>query len=114
MKKKKTTVWSFRHRGNCATHSGEYRGNCSPYIPRNVILKYSKPYDLVLNCFCGAGTTLIECKLLGRRSIGVDINEKAIELAKKNLDFDFHQPLFSFYKPQLVVGDARNLSFIEK
>lgn len=112
-KEEKTTVWSFRHRGNWATHSGEYRGNWSPYIPRNIILKYSKPHDLVLDCFCGAGTTLIECKLLGRRSIGVDINEKAIELAKKNLDFDFHQPLFSFYEPQLVVGDARNLSFIE-
>lgn len=25
-----TTVWSFKSRGNWATHSGEYRGNWSP------------------------------------------------------------------------------------
>ncbi len=57
-----TTVWSFKQRGNWATHSGEYRGNWSPYIPRNVILRYSQPNELVLDYFCGAGTTAIECK----------------------------------------------------
>ena len=35
-----TTVWSFKQRGDWATHDGRYRGNWSPYIPRNVILKY--------------------------------------------------------------------------
>jgi len=52
-KEEQTTVWSFKQRGNWATHSGEYRGNWSPYIPRNVILKYSKPDELVLDYFCG-------------------------------------------------------------
>ncbi|MFN3135595.1 MAG: site-specific DNA-methyltransferase, partial [Candidatus Kryptonium sp.] len=46
-KEERTTVWSFKQRGDWATHSGEYRGNWSPYIPRNVILKYSKPGELV-------------------------------------------------------------------
>ncbi len=82
-KEQQTTVWSFKQRGNWATHSGEYRGNWSPYIPRNVILKYSKPGEIVLDYFCGAGTTAVECKLLGRRCIALDINDKAIELAKK-------------------------------
>jgi len=35
-----TTVWSFKSRGNWATHNGNYRGNWSPYIPRNVILRH--------------------------------------------------------------------------
>lgn len=30
-KEETTTVWSFKSRGNWATHSGEYRGNWSPY-----------------------------------------------------------------------------------
>ncbi|MGB9715397.1 MAG: site-specific DNA-methyltransferase, partial [Thermodesulfovibrionales bacterium] len=30
-KEETTTVWSFKNRGNWATHSGEYRGNWSPY-----------------------------------------------------------------------------------
>ncbi|MFQ6071635.1 MAG: DNA methyltransferase, partial [Methanosarcinales archaeon] len=86
-KEEQTTVWSFKQRGNWATHSGEYRGNWSPYIPRNVILKYSKHGELVLDYFCGAGTTAVEAKLLGRRCIAFDINDKAIELAKKNVNF---------------------------
>lgn len=52
-KEEQITVWSFKQRGNWVTHSGEYRGNWSPYIPRNVILKYSKPDELVLDYFCG-------------------------------------------------------------
>ncbi|MEW5692665.1 MAG: DNA methyltransferase [Candidatus Hydrogenedentota bacterium] len=86
-KEEQTTVWSFKRRGNWATHSGEYRGNWSPYIPRNVILKYSEPGELVLDYFCGAGTTAVECKLLGRRCAAFDINDKAIEMAKGNLNF---------------------------
>lgn len=121
-KEETTTVWSFKQRGNWATHSGEYRGNWSPFIPRNVILKYSKPGELVLDYFCGAGTTAVECKLLGRRCIALDINEKAIELAKKNIDFNVESlklPLLQeenhpkFYEPELLVGDARDLSFLQ-
>lgn len=118
-----TTVWSFRQRGDWATHNGKYRGNWSPYVPRNVILKYSKPGDLVLDYFSGGGTTAIECKLLGRRCIALDINEQAIELARDNLYFEmkefqqsfFGENLFPFnvYEPELRVGDARDLSFLE-
>ena len=53
-----TTVWSFPDRGSWATHSGKYRGNWSPYVPRNLILRYSNPGDWVLDQFMGSGTTL--------------------------------------------------------
>jgi len=118
-KEETTTVWSFKQRGNWATHSGEYRGNWSPYIPRNVIIKYSKPGEVVLDYFCGAGTTAVECKLLRRRCIAFDINDKAIELAKKNVGFDAEPLQLAFfeeeshpkvYEPELSIGDARDLS----
>jgi len=121
-KEEQTTVWSFKRRGNWTTHSGEYRGNWSPYIPRNVILKYSKPGELVLDYFCGAGTTAVECKLLGRSCIAFDINDKAIELAKKNIDFSIESQQLTFidekshlevYEPKLSVNDARDLSFLK-
>jgi DNA modification methylase len=112
-KEQQTTVWSFKQRGNWATHSGEYRGNWSPYIPRNAILKYSKPGEVVLDYFCGAGTTAVEAKLLGRKCIAFDINDKAVELAKENLNFTAESEHLQIYEPQLSVRDARNLSFIE-
>jgi len=112
-KEETTTVWSFKQRGNWATHSGEYRGNWSPYIPRNVILKYSNPGEVVLDYFCGAGTTAVEAKLLGRRCISLDINDEAIKLAKKNIDFNLNGLFERIYEPELLVGDARDLSFLK-
>lgn len=111
-----TTVWSFRSRGNWATHNGNYRGNWSPYIPRNVLTKYSREGQLVLDCFCGSGATAVECKLLNRDFIGVDINPHAIELARENIDFSVNASLFEEKiepKINLEVGDARSLSFIQ-
>ena len=42
--------------------------------------------DVVLDPFCGSGTTLVASKLLHRDFIGIDINPAAIELCKKRLD----------------------------
>ena len=77
------TVWSFPERGNWATHDSKYRGNWSPYIPRNIILRYSQEGDVVLDPFVGGGTTLVETKLLNRHGIGVDINQNALEITSE-------------------------------
>jgi DNA modification methylase len=82
------TVWSFPNRGKWATHDAKYRGNFSPYVAKNIILRYSKPNDLVLDQFVGGGTTLIECKLNNRNAIGIDINPKAIKITNDKLDFN--------------------------
>ena len=113
-----TTVWSFKNRGKWATHDGRYRGNWSPYIPRNLILRYSQPYEVVLDYFSGGGTTAVEAKLLSRRCIARDINPDTLTLTKENLDFQMPQDMFSGngkspVQPELAVGDARNLSPLE-
>ncbi len=107
-KEETTTVWSFQKRGNWATHNPTFRGNWAPQIPRNLLLRYSKPKDLVLDQMCGGGTTLIECKLLGRNAIGLDINPKMVELTNKNLEFALDDG-DSSPDIQVKVGDARNL-----
>ena len=43
-----TTHWSFPKRGDWATHDAKWRGNWSPYIPRNILLRYSKENDTEL------------------------------------------------------------------
>lgn len=104
-----TTIWNFPQRGDWATHNPKYRGNWTPYIPRNIILRYSKEGDCVLDQFLGSGTTLVEAKLLKRRSIGIDINYKALEIAKYNLDFRRN----NCFEPKLVQGSAMELDFIK-
>ncbi|MGQ9544069.1 MAG: TRM11 family SAM-dependent methyltransferase [Candidatus Bathyarchaeia archaeon] len=110
-----TTVWSFPNRGDWATHTGDYRGNFSPFIPRNLILKYTGMEDLVLDQMVGSGTTLIECKLLQRNAIGVDINPDAIMVARDRLNFTYNPKNLDYREPTIrtYVGDARNLDKVE-
>lgn len=109
-----TTVWSFPDRGDWATHSGNYRGNWSPYIPRNLIARYTKPGEFVLDSMVGSGTTLVECRLLGRNGTGVDINPAAIMVARDRLNFALGSldPDHSEPKIRTFVGDARALDAV--
>lgn len=104
-----TTHWSFPQRGDWATHDAKWRGNWSPYIPRNIILRYSLEGDLVLDQFAGGGTTLVEAKLLNRDIIGIDINDVALERCREKVDFDYEPAKGKVYINQ---GDARNLDKI--
>lgn len=104
-----TTHWSFPERGDWATHDAKWRGNWSPYIPRNIILRYSKEKDLILDQFAGGGTTLVEAKLLNRDIIGIDVNDVALNRCKEKIDFH-HEGADG--KVFLRKGDARNLDFI--
>ena len=45
----------------------------------------TNPGDIVLDPFCGSGTTLVAAKLLGRRAIGIDILKEAVNLTKRRL-----------------------------
>ena len=100
------TVWSFPSRGKWATHDAKYRGNWSPYIPRNVILRYSEEGDTVLDQFVGGGTTAVEARLTNRNFIGVDINPYAVELSAEKCRFDCETSATT----EIMLGDARNLS----
>ncbi|HEY0088487.1 MAG TPA: transcriptional repressor LexA [Candidatus Lokiarchaeia archaeon] len=53
-----------------------------PQVARRLLLNYSKKGDTVCDIFCGSGTALIESKLLGRNSYGIDLNPLAVLLAK--------------------------------
>ncbi|MCI6000437.1 MAG: methyltransferase domain-containing protein [Finegoldia magna] len=105
-----TTHWSFPKRGNWATHDAKWRGNWSPYIPRNILLRYSQENDLILDQFAGGGTTLVEGKLLNRDVIGIDVNDIALERCKEKTNFIHDGANGKIY---IRKGDARNLNFIE-
>lgn len=104
----RTSIWSFEERGMWATHKGDYRGNSPPQVPRNLILKYTKENDVVLDPFCGSGTTMIECKLLNRKGIGIDVNESALKLARSRLCFNYK----TVYEPKLIKANSTKLQKI--
>jgi site-specific DNA-methyltransferase (adenine-specific) len=52
---------------------------------RRVITAASAAGDLVLDPFCGSGTTLVAARELGRRGVGIDLSEEALEIARERL-----------------------------
>jgi len=104
-----TTVWSFKRRGNWATHKSTYRGNWAPEVVRNLIIRYSKENDNLLDPMVGGGTTAIECKLLNRNLLALDINPEALQITNNALNFE------SKYNPKIKIiqNDSRNLEFIK-
>lgn len=55
------------------------------WLMRALVRDYSKPNDLVCDPCCGAGTTLIAARDLGRNWIGYDIDPKAIEATENRM-----------------------------
>lgn len=54
-------------------------------ILETLIKTSSNENDIVLDCFMGSGSTGVACKHTNRRFIGIELNEKYFELAKKRI-----------------------------
>jgi len=60
------------------THSFyRYPARFSPLVAREAIKAFTNPGDIVLDPFIGGGTTLVEASYLGRKGVGIDINQLA-------------------------------------
>lgn len=80
------SLWIINKRDKAGKHDGFYHGNFVPQIPHQLLLKYTKFGDVVLDLFLGSGTTAYEAEALGRNFIGVDIQEKMVDYVNSKLD----------------------------
>ena len=70
-----TTLWDFptQNYGDRPHGDNKYRGVTPAFIIWNLIQRYTKEGDLVVDPMCGSGTTIDVCKEENRKVIGFDI-----------------------------------------
>jgi len=79
------SLWLFGSREKGDGHSLDYHGNFIPQIATQLLTRYSKEGDVVLDPFLGSGTTAIEAVKLGRRCIGVEIQPELVGHARAKI-----------------------------
>lgn len=67
------SLWIIPNRDNSGAHDGHYHGNFVPQIAHQLLTRYTKTGDFVLDTFAGSGTTLIEAQRMRRNSIGIEL-----------------------------------------
>lgn len=78
--KKKQDIWEYKD-----AQYPSYPTEKNIEMIKTIISASSNENDLVLDCFCGSGTTLEAAHQLGRKWIGVDQSNEAIKAAQKRL-----------------------------
>jgi tRNA G10 N-methylase Trm11 len=98
------SLWIIGERDKSGAHRGDYHGNFIPQIPNQLMRRFTKKGDVVLDTFLGSGTTLIECKRLGRNGIGIELLPKIAEMAKQRISQEslFDKRVFT----EVLVADS--------
>lgn len=104
------SLWLLDKRDTSGAHLGSYWGNFIPQIPHQMMLRYTKKGEWVLDPFVGSGTTLIECKRLGRNGVGVELNEQVVIKAKELIEKESNN---SNVTSDIIVGDSTEIDFKE-
>jgi adenine-specific DNA-methyltransferase len=102
-----TTLWDYpsQHYGDREQGSASFRGATPSYVIWNVVQRFSKEGETVLDPFCGSGTTLDVCKDTGRRGVGFDVapsrddvqnaDARSMPLKQKSVDLIFFDPPYA-------------------
>lgn len=80
------SLWIINQRDKSEKHKNVYHGNFIPQIPNQLINRYTKKGDVILEPFMGSGTTLFECEKLNRKYIGFDINPLMLDYVNKSME----------------------------
>ncbi|HOJ19346.1 MAG TPA: DNA methyltransferase [Ignavibacteriaceae bacterium] len=104
------SLWIMDKRDNSGAHNAGYWGNFIPQIPNQLLRRYTKQGEWVLDTFLGSGTTLIETKRLGRNAIGIELQAKVSEMAKSNIDRE-KNPFSENVKTEIITADSKELNY---
>lgn len=96
-----TSVWEIRPESGHKNHPAPFPIE----LPYRIIKAVLHDKGIVLDPFCGTGTTLVVAKILGKDYIGIDISENYVEYAKNrinNIESDYYYIINKIEKNRLL------------
>lgn len=101
------SLWHIAERDRNGAHLADYHGNFVPQIPYQAMRRFTKPGDVVLDAFLGSGTSLIECRRLGRHGIGVELKPSLAKQSRARIE---QQGNPHDITTQVLQGDSTNVA----
>ena len=102
------SLWLISRRDNSGSHAPDYWGNFIPQIPFQMMQRYTRAGDWVIDPFLGSGTTLIEAQRLGRNALGVELQPTVAELAQERILAESEDPQT---RAVVKVGNSQTFDF---
>lgn len=102
-----TTLWEYpsQHYGPGVQGDAKFPGATPSFVIWNLLQRYTRPGDIILDPMCGSGTTLDVCRELDRRGVGFDLtpyrrdilraDARRLPLRNGAVDFIFLDPPYS-------------------
>ncbi len=79
------SLWLIEARDRGGGHQLDYHGNFVPQIATQTFLRYTRADEIVLDLFLGSGTSAIEAVRLGRRLVGVELQQELVTSVRARL-----------------------------
>jgi methylase of polypeptide subunit release factors len=95
------SLWHYPNRASGDGHKLDYHGNYIPQIATQLLTRYSKKDEIVLDLFLGSGTTAIEAARLSRRCLGVELKPELVEYVRGKI-----KPELLESRIRLLQGDS--------
>lgn len=99
------SLWIINKRDNSGVHNNLYHGNFVPQIPHQLLMRYTKMGDWVLDPFMGSGTTLIEAQRLNRNSIGIELQKEVALEANNRINLERKNGILT----QVIIGNSKRI-----
>ena len=105
------SLWIFDKRDSSGVHKADYWGNFVPQIPNQLLRRFTKKGEWILDPFLGSGTTLIECKRLGRNGLGIELSKQVAVATKDRIKKEKNN--FGI-QTKIISGDSRTIALQSK
>lgn len=79
-------VWTGALTKPSEKKEGKHPTQKPEYLLERIVLASTEEGQVILDPFCGSGTTGVEALRLGRKFIGIDVNEEYLQISKRRLE----------------------------